>query len=66
MDVSAINEILAVALLDNGATVAITNWVADDGEDCEKADAVCAVAGPDEEGEWYAIDLRLFDAVSVN
>lgn len=65
-DVQAINRDQAVALMDDGALVPITDWLDAFGEACKAADAVVAVAGPLPSGKWVSIDLSAFVPTNSN
>lgn len=65
-DVEAVNRSHAVAILDTGEELAVTNWFDADGDECQPGNAVVAVAGPDKEGRWYAIDLSEFLPALLN
>jgi len=58
-DVQAVNRARAQAVLSDGQTVPVGAWLDPDGE-CAPPDAVAAVAGPDDDGRWHAIDLTKF------
>lgn len=45
MAVEAINRKLGVCLMVGGSTVPITTWLNDEGQECDAAEAVMAVAG---------------------
>lgn len=64
--VDAINRGGSIALLSADLIVPITNWLDVFGEECDPDDAVSCVAGPDESGYWYAIDLTQFPAATVH
>lgn len=65
-DVEAVSRAGAVAVLDNGERLPITNWFDLDGDECEPDDAISVVAGPDRNGFWYAIDLEQFQPIQVH
>lgn len=60
-DAMMVNCAARVAILSDGEQLPITNFADSDGDDCEPADAIACVAGPDRDGKWWAIDLRHFD-----
>jgi len=64
--VEAVNRSRAVAMLDNGEVLNVTNWFDDDGDECSPHAAVMAVAGPDKLGRWYTIDLSVFEPTILN
>lgn len=66
VEITAVNRAVAVAMTDTGQTIPVTNWLDCDGDEYAPKDAVVAVAGPDDQGHWYAIDLSHFDPVSLN
>lgn len=66
MAVEAINRTLGVVLMVGGSTVPVTNWLDDDGEECDAQDAVMAVAGPSIDGRWHTLDLAEFEAADVH
>lgn len=63
-DVAAVHRDRALALLDNGVTVPVTNWIGPGGLDCDPEDAITAVAGSPAVG-WFAIDLTKFKTIDV-
>lgn len=65
-EIEAINRLGAVAMLDNGEQLPVTNWFDLDGDECGPDEAVVAVAGPDRDGVWYAIDLECFEPIRVH
>ena len=65
MAVEAINKSLELVLMFGGSTVPITNWLDDQGEECDADDAVFAVCGPDSEGCWHTLDLCDFEIVTT-
>ncbi len=62
-DVKAVNRGRAMAMLDCGCFVPITEWFGEDGEDCAPDDAIVCVAGDDDHG-WFTIDLVAFPVVT--
>lgn len=65
-EVEAVSRSRAVAVLSSGERIAITNWIDWAGDECRPDDAVVAVAGPDEQGRWFAIDLSAFEPAFLN
>lgn len=65
MEVAMINVARGVALTEDGQILPITNSYDEGGDDCDLAEAVACVAGPDKDGLWLSIDLRLFEKASV-
>lgn len=65
LEVAMINVTQGVALTEDGQILPITNSYDEDGDDCDPAEAVACVAGPDKDGLWLSIDLRLFEKASV-
>lgn len=65
MEVAMINVARGVALTEDGQILPITNSSDEGGDDCDPAEAVACVAGPDKDGLWLSIDLRLFEKASV-
>ncbi len=55
----------AIALTEDGQELPITHAFDDDGDDCDLDDAVACVAGPDKDGMWLQIDLRMFDGATL-
>lgn len=52
--------------LSDGQVLPITNFFDDDGDECGADDAVVCVAGPDADGYWLSVDLRLLERASVH
>lgn len=65
-EVEAVSHSRAVAILNTGERIAVTNWLDFEGDECAADDAVAAVAGPDEQGRWFSIDLSAFDPAFLN
>jgi len=65
-DIEAVSRSQAVAVLDTGEEIVITDWFDDQGDERDPDDAVVAVAGPDDLGRWFAIDLAAFEPVHLN
>lgn len=65
-EVEAVSRTCAMVILTNGERLTITNWLDFDGDECAAEDAVVAVAGPDEHGFWFAIDLSAFEPAFLN
>lgn len=65
-DIEVVNRKCSLAIKENGARLPITNWLNNCGDDCDPDDAVIAVAGPDDGGKWYTIDLREFESAFLN
>lgn len=65
-EIEAINRKRGWAMTDQGERLTVTNWLDGDGDDCAADDAVVAVAGPDDAGKWYSIDLRQFESAFLN
>ena len=61
-EVVMINRKRALALLEGGDIVPVTNWFDDRGEECDPDDAVACVCGNDETG-WYVIHFAQHDFV---
>ena len=60
--VLAINFVMEVVLLDDCEThVPITTWIDEDGDECDKEDAVVCVCGADGIG-WWDLVLDDFEA----
>lgn len=57
IDVSMLSRSLRLAIMDNGESIPVVQWVDGDGEDCGPDDGVVCVAGPDAAGKWHTIDL---------
>ena len=66
VDIEAINRNRGWAVTGQGEKLHVTTWLNEDGDDCAANDAVVAVAGPDEAGKWYSIDLREFESALLN
>ena len=60
-DVEAVNRSRCIAVLASGERVPVMLWLDFEGDECTAEDAVVAVAGPDEAGRWFAIDLSAFE-----
>lgn len=43
--------------LEDGQTLPVAHWLDHDGDECGKADACMAVAGPDRDGFWLSIEV---------
>lgn len=65
-DVSAVHRDRSIAILDDGQILAITTWFDADGVTYDHADALSCVAGPDEDGRWWIIDLSQFETVATH
>lgn len=61
--IDAINIGRGQYLADDGEIYPIVSWFDVDGDDCDPADAVAAVAGT--EGRWWAVDLREFGSAPL-
>lgn len=57
--IEAVSLARAEAVLDDGTILPIVNWFDSEGEECDRTDAVVAVAGSNWLG-WTAIDLEDF------
>lgn len=66
MEITAINRQKAIVLLDTGECLPITHFMDADGDDCGSDDAVACVAGDDDLGVWFSIDLTAFEPVEVH
>ena len=64
-EVAMINVALGVAIMEDGQELPITNAYDDGGDDCDAADAVACVAGPDRDGMWVSIDLTQFEGAAL-
>lgn len=64
--VEAFNRGLRIILLDDGKTYPITNWFDNRGNDCDPDTAEFAVAGPDDNGKWYTIELGEYSHLGVH
>lgn len=65
-DVEVVNRSRAIAILDTGEQIAVTNWLDAFGEECAFGGATVAVAGPDKFGRWFVIDLSAFEPTLLN
>jgi hypothetical protein len=65
IDVAMVHVGRAVALTEDGQELPITNAFDDDGDDCDLADAVTCVAGPDRDGMWLTINLTMLERVTL-
>lgn len=54
-----------VAYTEDGQVLPVTNWLDEDGDDCDEDDAVVCVAGPDRDGFWLTIDFREMEEVTL-
>ena len=61
--VTAVNRSSALALLSDGTVAIVTNWINDEGCECDAEAAIVCVVGPDPNGKWHSVDLRDFDPV---
>jgi len=61
VEVAMVNVTLGIAIMEDGQELPITNAFDDDGDDCDPAEAVSCVAGPDRDGMWVSIDLKQFE-----
>lgn len=67
MQVTAFNRTKGLALLSDGQTIPVTNWIGADGDECGPADdPVTAVAGPSQDGKWFALALADFDTAPTH
>lgn len=64
--IEALNRRLRIILLDDCKTYPITNWFDCHGNDCDPDEAEFAVAGPDESGKWYTIELGEYSHLGVH
>ena len=64
-EVAMVNVTTGFAIMEDGQELPITNAFDDDGDDCDAADAVACVAGPDRDGMWVSIDLKQFEGVAL-
>jgi hypothetical protein len=64
-EVAMVNVTLGIAIMEDGQELPITNVFDDDGDDCDIADAVACVAGPDRAGKWVSIDLKQFERMAI-
>lgn len=55
----------AIAITEDGQKLPVTNSFDSDGDECDLADAVACVAGPDKDGLWLSIDLMQFEGVTL-
>lgn len=53
-------------MTEDGQVLPVTNAFDADGDDCDIADAVTCVAGPDKDGNWLTIDFSAFIPVPAN
>ena len=60
LDVVALHRGMGIAILTDGQKVPVTNWVGADGYACDASDAVTCVCGPDQDDNWYAVELAKF------
>jgi len=65
-DIEIISRIGRFVITDDRQRLPITEWFDADGDECEPEAAVCAVAGPTNDGMWLSIDLRLFTYGKLN
>lgn len=64
-EVMLIHRKRAMALLEGGDMVPVTNWFDASGRECDPVLAVTCVCGDPEVG-WYVIDLRCFEYPTVH
>ena len=65
LEVDAVHRARGIAILSDGQEVPITNWIDIDGNECDYADAVACVCGPDFGGKWYAVALGSFTGAII-
>jgi hypothetical protein len=61
----AINRAEGLALTDADEVVPITNWLDAEGDECERDEAVMALAGQDGIG-WFSLVLDHFERGAAN
>jgi hypothetical protein len=66
MDVSCINRAKRIAVLDDGQTLSIANFLDADGDETDDADSAVVGIAPDSNGKWWSIDLSQFSEVGAN
>lgn len=66
VDVAAINRKQGLAIMDDGALVAVTVWLDQNGDECEPDEAVVAVVGPDPDGWWHPVLLSNFEQATFH
>lgn len=57
LTVVAIHRQKQIAVLSDGQTVPVTQWLDEYGDECDAHDALQAIAGPDVNGKWHTFDL---------
>lgn len=65
-EVIAVNRSARLALTDADEAVPLTIFLDEDGEDTSDALGAAIGIGQTRSGKWLAIDLREFEAVTVN
>lgn len=63
--VVAINLNLKKVVLDDGQVLPMTDFFFQ-GIDCPPDEASCCVAGPDKDGNWFAVDLNNYSSEKVH
>lgn len=61
----AVHLAMKTVLLDDMQMLPITDLMDAEGDPCDDADAVACVAGPDNEGQWWTIDLDALPASAL-
>lgn len=65
MEVEAVFYEQAQALLADGRSIPVTDWLDEWGEPCDPDDAIACVAGSDAVG-WIAIPLEQFEEATIH
>lgn len=65
LEIDLVHRARGIAILSDGQEIPVTNWLDIDGNDCDYADAVACVAGPDVDGNWYAVALGSFTGAII-
>lgn len=63
LEVQLVHRARGIAILSDGQEIPITNWIGIGGNECDHADAVSCVCGPDFDGKYYAVALGNFVGV---
>lgn len=66
IEVAAIYLEQAIAVMEDGQTITITDWFDDEGDECSPEEATGAVAGPLASGQWVAIALSAFAEIKLH
>lgn len=65
LEIDLIHRARGIAILSDGQQIPVTNWIDIDGNECDYGDAVACAAGPDFDGNWYAVALGSFSGAII-